>query len=545
MSAKSHTRRSSQNFAWKLRPFRNLFLKAPRFSKPGRRGEAFAHISCRLVAESCAQMLRPYKNGILPILLAIAAAIALLLGSHHRVQSYETVTVSLTPIDFSEPEIVNPMRGFYKWIYQERTDDKWTNNDNVPLPKPELDAYTRYSWRQIEKAKDEYDFSVIDSDLARAEREGRKFGFRILSVNEFSSQYEVPDYLVSLVPGKDCPVSAPPEGSDTVWTPDWNDPNYIDRAGKLIQKLAQRYDGDPRIAWIDMGLYGRWGEWHNGGLCVPAGTTATKNAIIDAHLDAFKKTRLVLSVNAAQDDAEDRGDSLGYALSKSPTLGLRSDALGHVWFDEQWDILPVFVAPGTAKMMQERWKRAPLITEYFGNSIPWVALEQVKKWHVALVGNSEGAGKWSELSQYEKDVLASVGKHAGYRYLVNQVSYPPKVAAGTSISIASQWYNLGVAPTYDRWNITFALHKNGINAPLWKKTSSLDLKTLLPAQEPATVRESWCVPKWMPAGIYDLSLTIVDPVGYNPPLQLAVKEMDEEGRLFLGKVQVLDRAGDC
>lgn len=46
-----------------------------------------------------------------------------------------------------------------------------------------------------------------------------------------------------------------------LWMPDWNSDYFIERARKLIHTIGAQYNGDPRIAWIDMGMYGKYGEW--------------------------------------------------------------------------------------------------------------------------------------------------------------------------------------------------------------------------------------------------------------------------------------------
>ena len=30
----------------------------------------------------------------------------------------------------------------------------------------------------------------------------------------------------------------------------------------FIWDLAEKYNDDPRMSWIDIGFYGNWGEWH-------------------------------------------------------------------------------------------------------------------------------------------------------------------------------------------------------------------------------------------------------------------------------------------
>ena len=45
-------------------------------------------------------------------------------------------------------------------------------------------------------------------------------------------------------------------------SPDYNDPALQAALLSFIKSLGQRYDGDPRLAVIQLGLLGFWGEWH-------------------------------------------------------------------------------------------------------------------------------------------------------------------------------------------------------------------------------------------------------------------------------------------
>jgi hypothetical protein len=45
--------------------------------------------------------------------------------------------------------------------------------------------------------------------------------------------------------------------------PDLSDPTFIAYAQKLLNALGARYDGNPNLAFVDIGMVGSWGEWHN------------------------------------------------------------------------------------------------------------------------------------------------------------------------------------------------------------------------------------------------------------------------------------------
>ena len=77
--------------------------------------------------------------------------------------------------------------------------------------------------------------------------------------------------------------------------PVWDDPVYLQAAKDFGTALAQKYDGDPRIEYIDIRSFGEWGEWHAShlnGSEMPS--EAVQIEMLDHYASVFKKTLLVL-----------------------------------------------------------------------------------------------------------------------------------------------------------------------------------------------------------------------------------------------------------
>ena len=66
-------------------------------------------------------------------------------------------------------------------------------------------------------------------------------------------------------------------------TPDWNHPAMITQLVQFVQAFAARYDGDPRLTAVQVGLLGLWGEWHQSGCDDRAPSNAVKIAVRDAY----------------------------------------------------------------------------------------------------------------------------------------------------------------------------------------------------------------------------------------------------------------------
>ncbi|POB66825.1 DUF4832 domain-containing protein, partial [Vibrio vulnificus] len=98
---------------------------------------------------------------------------------------------------------------------------------------------------------------------------------------------------------------------------------YMSYMAKLLNAFGQRYDGNPNLSHVDIGMVGSWGEWHNSNFANLAPlhqrySDATLNHIVDLHFQAFPKTPKVMLISGE--------NSLNYAVSKG--AGWRADCWG-------------------------------------------------------------------------------------------------------------------------------------------------------------------------------------------------------------------------
>ncbi len=451
-------------------------------------------------------------RGVWPIAaLALLLAGALVPLAGVRAQSTVTVTPSVIPV--SAPEIVNPMRGYYRWY----------GGEPIPQPRPSYDHYARYGWRQLEPSRGQYDFSALEQAMQAARAGGARFAFRVMAVNEFSSPVELPDYLKSEGGGRSCTYNGAP-----LWVPDWDSPAFLARARALMQALGARFNGDPRLGYYDLGIYGQWGEWHTANLCTPAASDATKRALVDMQLDAFPSSRVLMNSGASEVTA------FVYALGRSPRVGVRVDSLCDPWFDQQFTQHPTKLAA-----MQDRWKTAPVVAEFF-NPRPddiGACQRQVAGWHIAAIGN--GPISWSSYGPDQQSQMVALGKQSGYRFALVGLTYPAAAPSNSLIALDAQWRNDGAAPAYEPVDITFELQPQGQGTIAWRAVSRLDLQRLLPGETPQAVADQLYLPTGLAPGVYTLSLVLRDPAGYRPPLALAIEGGSAAGRYPLGDITIL------
>ncbi|WP_049560910.1 DUF4832 domain-containing protein [Nonomuraea sp. SBT364] len=110
-------------------------------------------------------------------------------------------------------------------------------------------------------------------------------------------------------------------------SPDYDDPHLAAALDRFIAALGHRYDGDPRVGFVQLGLLGFWGEWHTWPHNGDPGTEnwfasqAGQLRVLNAYDAAFDETRLMVRYPSADNKAHTMGyhdDSFAYSTLPGP-----------------------------------------------------------------------------------------------------------------------------------------------------------------------------------------------------------------------------------
>lgn len=434
-------------------------------------------------------------RALLTVLLAALLVIAVSAGPGPAAPiRTRTLEPRLIPVS-AAAEIPNSMRGQYSWL------------GSAPLPAdwPVLDVYYRDQvvWRRLEPTAGSYDFSWFDEGLAAAEARGGRFGFRVMAWCPGCWIEATPDWLPTQ-PGTDIP--------------DWNGEAFLGAWERLVGELGRRYADDPRLGWVDVGGYGKWGEWHvDPGS--PAITTANAKRMIAAVLRAFPDQHVVIN-------AMDPQLTLA-AVRISPRLGLRVDCLGEF---NMFSLIP------TSAELQQVWKRAPVLSEWCGTATTDTVegARQVRRYHVSQTSSGNLRTPWDQLSPAQRRSFLKAAKAAGYRYAVRSLTVPELLPRGARFAIGWRWRNLGSAPTYDGWRVELGLldHRGRVVS---RTRSKVDLRTVLPGTRRYAERVRFSPVR---PGSYRLAVRVLDPEGYLDPMLLSEQGGLRDGWYALGRVRV-------
>ena len=242
----------------------------------------------------------------------------------------------------SRIEHVQPMTGIVLWTTSEH------NRTHVIQLE-----YSYMKYRDVVKQKGVYDWSKMDKLLDDVARRGHQAIIRFYFVYP-GQETTVPDYIKALADYRE--THGKSEGRMTGFS-DWSHPELRRFTLEFYEKLAARYDRDPRLAFLETG-FGLWAEYHIYDGPMTLGKTFPDHrfqAEFAKHLaQVFKKTPWLISVDAA--DAERAPFAGNPELLRIP-FGVFDDSFlcqQHKQENEpNWNV-----------MGRDRWKLAPAGGEF-------------------------------------------------------------------------------------------------------------------------------------------------------------------------------------
>lgn len=310
---------------------------------------------------------------------------------------------------------------------------------------------------------------------------------------------------------------------------DYDSPEFQERLKRLVAKLGQAWDNDPRIFAIQMGLIGYWGEHHT-----PAPTKAQRRLLVAAFKTAFKnKPILVRHTDAEFMEAGfgiyydtfanvgrepphgDKHQLPWQATHVYPDIWKRAPIEGEVeynWQKERKDADP----EGTFGRTPDETMTVPAYRRYM--------IDKIRRYHATYLGWISG---YTSTDPAVLQGAAEVQKAFGYRFVIDSLSYPATCQPGGELTLQMTVRNTGSAPFYMNWPVAVALLDPQNGKPVWSAPlGGIDVRRWLPG-------EAWdsdaCAYR-IPAKEYHASGTAVLPKGLSPgEYILAIGILDREG----------------
>jgi len=337
---------------------------------------------------------------------------------------------------------------------------------------------------------------------------------------------------------------------------DYDSPEFQERLRRLVAKLGEAWDDDPRVFAVQMGLIGYWGEHHS-----PAPTAAQRRLLTEAFQRAFKNKPVLVR----HTDAEFM--QAGFGIYYDTFANLSREPLGGINNQFPWQATYVYSniwrhAPieGAADYnWQKRRAATAKPTETFGFTpdetmkVPAYRrymIDKIRRYHTSYLG-------WiSSYKPADPEVLAGAAelqKAFGYRFVLETAGYPTAVQPGKPLAVKLSVRNTGSAPFYLDWPVAVALLDPATKKPVWSAPlAGVDIRKWLPGEDwdgaafayrhPARTHQDEghaTLPADIERGQYVLALAILDRQGgMLPSARFAIENYFRGGWHPLGYIGV-------
>ncbi|PWK16466.1 DUF4832 domain-containing protein [Tumebacillus permanentifrigoris] len=405
-----------------------------------------------------------------------------------------------------------------------------------PYVQPHRLVYMVLSWRDLEPEKGRFAFEEIERKYKFAEwnQRGVKVILRfVLDYGTETKHMDIPDWLYQEIQG------------DGIWydedvgkgfSPNYDNPKLINAHRTVMQKLGERYDHDPRLAYLALGSLGHWGEWHTYSdekINIPFPKLAVSDQYVQHYLDAFPDKKLLMR--------------RPHPIVQDKQLGLYNDMFGsprstsdfNDWFENGYTSS---LAGADIPAMPDFWRAGPSGGE-FGNAGSVRGLLQPQNIGEILAEAQRSHVSWMgatvlsevKLDQTEQSNLNSFLKKIGYRFVIRSASFPDKVRQGGHVPVTLVVDNQGVAPFYYPWPLELSLVDEA-GAVVASTVTSEDIRRWQPGQ--IQTIQYLSVPPGLAQGSYTLHVAILDPDTKQPGVEFAIQGKRQDGRYPLGELTV-------
>lgn len=474
------------------------------------------NMTIRLVKSVCKPWPRCQAVGIGPILRNLFIATIVLFQLAGVCVDTEKRYSQVRQLERGDSPIGNPLQGLVPY--------------SAPTPNrfPHSLEFDYLGLARLVIGEGEYDWQPVEKMLDGIAGRGNQAVLRIYM--EYPGKQDgIPEYL------RDRGVeiheymneNTAPFPAQKVWTPDYEDPQLRHMLRDFIAAFGQRYDGDPRLAYLTAGLLGTWGEWHTYPQTELWASQRTQGEVLDAYEKHFRLTPVLLRYPAGKGhDAQ--------VENASRPFGYHDDSLCWATLEtgrseDDWFFIPALKAAG--KAAENKWRTQPIGGEIrpevwgkiFDDSVEIPEAQSFAECATALhLTWTMDTGMFREPASKArlKNALREVAK-LGYEFYVPECEFPQR-CTDDRMAVTVQVINQGLAPMYHAWPLEFvAVNELGIQVQQWPQES--DLTKILPGESGRKIPAELDMTS-LPVGRYTLAMRVVNPLPNGKPLQFANRE---------------------
>lgn len=499
------------------------------------------------------------------LFLALGSCLLLLIHSAVLIAQSDETPGATTMLDYAPAPADNPLKGFMPFYDAYGSRDTPIANDF-----PHSMEWFYIPLRNLMNGPDSFTFETgMEPQLQSIANRGHQAAMRVY-LDYPSKPSGIPQFL------RDEGLEVRPytffgnslRSNDSV-SPDYDDPRLMAALENFIAAFGSRYDGDPRLGFVTIGLIGFWGEWHTWPMDGYTQATGLYQALPDpneenwmpsqenqerilrAYDDAFNQTRLLLRYPMLPERgrAAGPGRSVEYG-SMSMNMGYHDDSFAYnTLFGEDWYFMGKMQWAGGLSRWQEEpiggelrpeiqlsvWNDPPTRNdvEDFSYAVDYTHVSWLIAHHLFT-----SRSMTAETPLYQAALAGA--RRMGYEFYISAVTLPDTTPSAP-LEVTLRIQNTGVAPFYYDWQIELGVLDASGNI-VTRYHPDWHLIDLLPAETGVTPYTDWYYSSehQLETGDYKLALRVINPLSGGMPLRFAnaTQDADLDGWLTLGTLTV-------
>lgn len=313
----------------------------------------------------------------------------------------------------------------------------------------------RLDWSRLEPKEGQFDWSPLENFLAGWGKAGKVCNIGVMCANTHSRApegYVTPKWVFD-AGAKKIEMVLDPKRS-TAGTagkkvaPVFDDPVFLAKYANFLRAFAQRYDGDPRIAVLDIRSYGNWGEAHMSPFGVPDIAPEKFRRHVQMHLDAFHKTQLCLSRNSHLGKFGPLKPVFDWAVLERHIAPRRDGICGNS--DGRETAIGFNLAPGVFELYDNypNTKKYGWWDGQKDKSGCGFRLEEcIENGKPTWVDLGRGGESGLQMVRENRELIERLSNRIGYHFHLQRIRYPRQITLG-DCPLELTWTNQGVAPIY-------------------------------------------------------------------------------------------------
>ena len=387
-------------------------------------------------------------------------------------------------------------------------------------------VYARLTWRELEPERGTYDFESFER--RNHFDQWRELGARVIvnfcmDVPGDEPHVDLPDWLYEAMGGAGEVYELDGRYG---FSPDYT--SYVLREAhrEALEHIGNRYDGDGFVMAVEVGSVGHYGLWDMTGVERSLPSASVMVAYAQDYRNAFQTTQLTC---AARYDAFE-GMDIGCLNADAGDSEASWAWLNRNFYGGYDEVIRQEISAATLESTGGVW--AAHIAE--GTRLADMSTAEYENLLLVLKAGNASYLYGADLRGLGEDRLSSLNAALGYRLWIRQVQMPAEISNNSRLRINVTWQNDGVCAMPVSWPVEVALYRNG--EPAVSQIAAVDTHALLPGTTNGYVTLN--VPYGLEAGVYQVTLAVLDPDTGAPGIELPMACRQIGGRSVIGGITV-------